>query len=325
MKRIRVVMTKYVTKTKTVAVSPEATATIKAVCNVVGTIPVPGVQTVCTGISEFIKMMESAHGNDEQWTALLDVMQRYAKRLENFADSVSHDQPGNYLVDSTDKVAVDAREAILDFKQRITSTKDKIETRLNDGKIRKRLGASAIQGEIQECRQALADALEDFNGRVNNIIVRNTVKSAPIAVKPDPYDIPGTRTVRNGDFETVEDLDYPLAPDLRIVDTFWDGLVRVDLGSNKVRVAKVYSSDKKSKERFEKDMRFFSEKWEYLTIERTLGDAAIGSNGQVVVAPPGEITTERIGAFYEDYAARALERMWSQSCIVDACVPSPWL
>lgn len=69
------------------------------------------------------------------------------------------------------------------------------------------------------------------------------------------------RTVRNDDFETVEDLDYPLPPNLRIVDTFWDGLVRVDLGSNKVRVAKVYSSDQKSKERFEKDMRFFSEKW----------------------------------------------------------------
>ncbi|KAG9045079.1 hypothetical protein FS837_007068 [Tulasnella sp. UAMH 9824] len=272
MKRIRVVMAKFGTKTKSVAGSPAAAATIIAVCTVVGTIPVPGVQTVCTGISEFIKMMEGAHANEEQWTALLDVMQRYAKRLENFADSVSHNQPDNYLVDSTDKVAVDAREAIEEFTKQITDAKDKIEAKRNEGKIKRHLGASAIKDEIRECRQALADALEDFNGRVHNIIVRSTVKSAEITVKPEPYDIPGAsthhrglystrkKTIQNGDFRIVKDIDYPSRYPNHTFggDTFWENLRSVDLGDNQNFVAKIYVT-KSSKEQFKKDMEFFSD------------------------------------------------------------------
>ncbi|KAG8932132.1 hypothetical protein FRC00_000226 [Tulasnella sp. 408] len=170
MKRIRDAVRNVVTKK--ITISPQAAATINAVCNVVGTIPVPGVQTVCTGITEFIKMMEAAHANDEQWAALLDVMQRYAKRLENFADSVSHNQPDNYLVDSQDKVAIDARDAIEEFTEQITTTKDKIEARRKDGRIRKHLGANAIKDEIRDCRQALADALDDFNVRAATPVKR---------------------------------------------------------------------------------------------------------------------------------------------------------
>lgn len=45
----------------------------------------------------------------------------------------------------------------------ISSTKEKVEVRLKNGKMRRTLGASAVQGEIQECRQALSDALKDLD------------------------------------------------------------------------------------------------------------------------------------------------------------------
>ncbi|KIO30622.1 hypothetical protein M407DRAFT_20342 [Tulasnella calospora MUT 4182] len=257
MKRIRDVMRNFGNKSKEIAVSPEATATILVICKVLGTISVPGVQTVCTGITELINTMEAARANDEHWTALLDVMQRYAKGLEDFADSVSDGQPDNYLTESTDKTAKAARDAILEFSKQITSTKDKIEARLKDGNIRKRLRATAIQGEILECRQALEDALKDFNLRVVNIVVRSTVKSVQIAVKPDPYGIPGARPICDGDFEMLEDIDYPRSPNV-FISSFWDGLVKVKLGDNKVRVAKIYCSSPHTPEQFKKDMQFFS-------------------------------------------------------------------
>ncbi|KAG8932133.1 hypothetical protein FRC00_000227 [Tulasnella sp. 408] len=386
MKRIRVVMSKVFTKTKTVGVSPAAAATIIAVCTVVGTIPVPGVQTVCTGITEFIKMMEGAHANDEQWTALLDVMQRYAKRLENFADSVSHNQPDNYLVDSQDKVAVDAREAIEEFTKQITDAQTKIEAKRNEGKMKKHLGASAIKDEIRECRQALADALEDFNGRVNNIIVRSTVKSVEITVKPEPYDIPGAKPIQNGDFRIVQDIDWPQTRYWETeTGTFWENLRSVDLGNNQNLVAKIYVT-KNSKEKFKKDMEFFAdnlgpriarlfgynaesrhpymifsfasvrpmmrylidrsredysgyliEGWklfqdlqkagkflcdqsgdmdrDFRFVEASINDAAVGSHGQLVLAPPHEVPYRRV-KLDEGHTEYIIDQYWVRGTAV---------
>ncbi|KAG8914723.1 hypothetical protein FRC01_003941 [Tulasnella sp. 417] len=336
MKQFKDLMKNFGIKAKQTVVSPEAMATIAVVCKVVGTISVPGVQTVCTGITEFINVMETAHANDQEWTALLDVMQRYAKRIEGFADSVSHNQPPKYLEESTDKVAIEAREAILEFKREITSSKDKIEARRKGGKIQKRLGATAIQAEIKECRQALADALTDFNGRVDNILVRNTVKSVEITVKPDPYDIPGAKAIQNGDFEIGDDIDFVPPITIEAETNFWDGLVHMDLGDNKLRVAKIYSSKTNSIERFKRDMQFFADNM-YLTKENPLkkaGDylckqyknaksnwraiagsmenAAVGSNGQLVIAPSCKIDYLAFPADSDDASKSAIMLTWSQ-------------
>ncbi|KAG8920720.1 hypothetical protein FRC01_000628 [Tulasnella sp. 417] len=334
MKRFRDVMKNFGTKAQQTVVSPEAMATIAVVCKVVGTISVPGVQTVCTGIAEFINMMQAAHANDQEWTALLDVMQRYAKRIEGFADSVSHNQLPKYLEESTDKVAVEAREAILEFKQQITSTKDKIEARRKAGKIQKRLGATAIQAEIKECRQVLADALTDFNGRVDNILVRNTVKSVEITVKPDPYDIPGTKPIQNGDFEIGDDIEFVPTITTSVEANFWDSLVHVDLGDNKLRVAKIYSSTKNSTERFKQDMQFFADNiyltketrlkkagdylckqskniwYDWSAVAASMQNAAVGSNGKLVIAPSCRgLYPERPNP--EDYSRSAIMLTWS--------------
>ncbi|KAG8920718.1 hypothetical protein FRC01_000626, partial [Tulasnella sp. 417] len=58
MKQFKDLMKNFGIKAKQTVVSPEAMATIAVVCKVVGTISVPGVQTVCTGITEFINVME---------------------------------------------------------------------------------------------------------------------------------------------------------------------------------------------------------------------------------------------------------------------------
>ncbi|KAG8927742.1 hypothetical protein FRC01_006988, partial [Tulasnella sp. 417] len=87
----------------------------------------------------------------------------------------------------------------------------------------------------------------------------NTVKSVEITVKPDPYDIPGAKPIQNGDFEIGDDIDFMPAITSAFDTNFWDSLVHVNLGDNKLRVAKIYSSTKNSTERFKQDMQFFAD------------------------------------------------------------------
>ncbi|KAG8942144.1 hypothetical protein FRC04_003834 [Tulasnella sp. 424] len=241
MKRLQAAMTRLVTKTKSASPGPDASATIVAVLKVASTISVPGVQIACTAIIEFITMMEgTANANDRNWKALLSIIDSCARRVTEFAESISTGQSSEYIVNSTDKRATIAREAIVEFEKTISSTKEKVEVRLKNGKIRKTHWAQP-----------------PFKGRILNILcLPSTEISIVSKAKSDEFDIPGARPVHNEDIEITGEIDFVA----RIPETFWQNLVEVDLGNNKVRVAKIYSPAKSSKQKFLDDMKWFSEK-----------------------------------------------------------------
>ncbi|KAG8950445.1 hypothetical protein FRC04_007460 [Tulasnella sp. 424] len=257
MKRILLVASRLTTKSKDVALSPEASATIVQVLKIASTINVPFCQTACNTVVAFIQMGEAAGTNDRHWKMLLDVIKIYAGRISEFVKAISEGHPPDYFAVSDDLRAKIAREAVQEFETNISQTKAKIDARLGTGKVKKRLAATVIQEEITECRQMIATAHERFNGRIFNILVIGSagalVPSRPSAPEETEYDIFGARPLRGQDIEVLEDVDMATV----VQDSFWTNLVRVEV-QNKVRIAKIYNPSDGGKEKFEKDLDFFA-------------------------------------------------------------------
>ncbi|KAG8951159.1 hypothetical protein FRC04_006640, partial [Tulasnella sp. 424] len=154
-------------------------------------------------------------------------------------------------------------------------------------------------GEIQECRQALTDALKDLDGRILNILC---LPSAEISIvskaKSDAFDIPGATPF------IVLTIIQPLMERLVQISrtdnqNFWMAGWRLDLhkagsflfsGSTDVR-------------------------GEYSRIQRSLGDPAAGQTGQLVVAP-AENSTRMSYTAQKDLAAHAIQQVWSDYLLV---------
>ncbi|KAG9028719.1 hypothetical protein FS837_003798, partial [Tulasnella sp. UAMH 9824] len=232
MKRIQQAVSKFLTKAKAAALSPEATATIVQVLKIASTIDLPFCETACETIIAFIEMGEAAGANDQQWKMLLDTIKIHVCRISEFSVAISEGKSSDYLAVSDDLRAKIAREAVKDFETGIASIKDKIEARLSNGKIKKRLGATVIQEEIIECRQMISTAHEQFNGRVLNILsissaVATVPSGPPMSTEPE-YDIPGAKLFRGQDIEILEHIDMATV----VQDSFWTNLVRVKVQNN---------------------------------------------------------------------------------------------
>lgn len=184
-------------------------------------------------------------------------------------EAISEGRPPEYLATSDDLRARIAREAVKDFETSIARTKSKVESRVGNGKIKKRMAATVIQEEIVECHQMIATAHEQFNDRVLNILTIShagaTVTSGPRTPEEPEYDIPGARVLSGQDIEILEDVEI----NTLVQDSFWSNLVRVEV-HNRVRVAKIYSPSNGGKEKFKKDLEFLANHWVPRTV-RILG------------------------------------------------------
>ncbi|KAG8916025.1 hypothetical protein FRC01_003429, partial [Tulasnella sp. 417] len=260
MRRIQLAASRIFTKTKDAALSPEAAAAIVRLLKIAATINVPFCQAACTAAITFIEMGEAAGTNDRQWRMLLDIIGIYASQISEFIATISEGHPPDYIVVSNDLRAKIAREAVKDFETNIANTKDKIEIRLGNGKIKKRMAATVIQEEIAECRRAMANARDQFNGRVLNILTiapaQPPASSASLASGELDYDIPGARPLRGRDIEIREDIEVATL----VQDSFWTNIVHVKVHGD-VRIAKIYGPSNGGKAKFEKDLDFFANHW----------------------------------------------------------------
>ncbi|KAG8906430.1 hypothetical protein FRC01_008025, partial [Tulasnella sp. 417] len=258
--RIQVAASRIFTRSKEAALSPEAFAAVVQVLKIASTINVPFCQTACTTVTAFIEMGETASANDRQWKMLLDIIGVYASQISEFITTISEGQPLNYIVVSNDLRAKIAREAVKDFEINISRTKNKIETHIGNGKIKKWLAARVIKEEIVECRQVMSHARDQFTGRVLNILTISSARvpasSLPLGPEEPEYDIPGVKTLRGQDIEILEDIEIAMLAQ----DSFWTNLVRVEV-HGKVRIAKIYSPGNGGKAKFEKDLEFFAQHW----------------------------------------------------------------
>ncbi|KAG8919700.1 hypothetical protein FRC01_001155 [Tulasnella sp. 417] len=283
MKRFQLAAGRIFTKTKDTARSPEAAAAIVRLLKIAATINVPFCQTACTAAITFIEMGEAAGTNDRQWKMLLDFIGIYVNQISEFIATISEGHPPDYIVVSNELRAKIAREAVKDFEtygrstfyfplwewveyqiqflnRNIANTKEKIEKRLGNGKIKKRLAATVIQEEIAECRQAMAIAQYQFmSSRLNILNIappQPPTSSASLSSGELEYGIPGARALCDEDIEIV---DYPEIATL-VQDSFWTNIVGVKVHGT-VRIAKIYSTSNGGKAKFEKDLDFLANHW----------------------------------------------------------------
>ncbi|KAG8919702.1 hypothetical protein FRC01_001157 [Tulasnella sp. 417] len=260
MRRVYLAASRIFTKSKEAALSPEASAAIVQVLKIASTISVPFCQTACNAIIAFIEMGDAAATNDRQWQMLLDAIRIYACRISEFMEAISEGRPPDYFATSDDLRARIAREAVKDFERNIARTRSRVQSRLGNGKVKKRVAATAIQEEVMECRQMIATAHEQFNDRVLNILTISkagaTSPLEPLTLEEPEYDIPGARLLGGQDMEILEDVEIATL----IQDSFWTNLVRVEV-HNKVRIAKIYGPGNGGEAKFKKDLEFLANHW----------------------------------------------------------------
>lgn len=260
MRRVQLAASRMFTKSKEAVLSPEASAAIVQLLKIASTINVPFCQTACNAIIAFIEMGEAAGTNDRQWQMLLDAIKIYACRISEFMEAISEGRPSDYLAISDDLRARIARGAVKDFETTIACTKSKVESRLRNGNVKKRVAATVIREEIVECRQMIATAHEQFNDRLLNILTIShsgaAITSGLLTPEEPKYDIPGARILGGHDLEILEDVEIATL----VQDSFWTNLVRVEV-HNKVRIAKIYSPSNGGKEKFKKDLKFLANHW----------------------------------------------------------------